>query len=231
MLQNTTNETRQNNTKGNLVDLKLGCTRLIIDTCKKHALLRNQAAYALATAYHETAHTMVPVREMGGETYLKSKKYYPYVGMGFVQLTWEYNYKKATKELGVDFLSDPKKLLVPAYSSEILVVGMKDGWFTGKSLKNYITLSNSDFAGARRIINGTDKAALIAGYATQYDALLKAEGYGAAPAPGAVPEPTPVSAPKPVSTPAETPASSDKRPSLLVILFHIILSLFKGKSS
>lgn len=158
--------------------MSLGDTRLIVDTCIKHGLLRNQAAYVLATTYHETAHTMKPVREMGGEAYLKGKKYYPYVGMGYVQLTWRYNYERAAKELGVDFVANPKLLLQAKYAVQILVVGMKEGWFTGKNLSDYITLSKSDFTNARRMINGTDKAALIAGYARAYDDALKAEGYG-----------------------------------------------------
>ena len=162
------------------MDLKTGHTRLIIDECRKQGLLRNQCAYVLATAYHETAHTMKPVREYGGEKYLKSKRYYPYVGMGFVQLTWKANYEKASRKLGVDFVADPKLLLKPAYSATILVVGMKEGWFTGKKLADYITLQKSDFRNARRIVNLMDKAALIASHAVAYDALLKADGYGEA---------------------------------------------------
>lgn len=160
------------------MNMNLGDTRLLIEVGRKHGLLRNEMAYVLATAYHETAHTMKPVREYGGEKYLRSKKYYPYVGMGYVQLTWKENYEKASRKLGVDFVSNPKLLLEPKYSAEIIVVGMKEGWFTGKKLSDYITLNRSDFEGARRIVNGTDRAALIAGYARSYDKLLKAEGYG-----------------------------------------------------
>ncbi|MFC4624245.1 hypothetical protein ACFO1V_03215 [Daeguia caeni] len=160
------------------MNLDLGDTRLLIEVGAKHGLLRNEMAYVLATAYHETAHTMKPVREYGGEAYLKKKKYYPYVGMGYVQLTWRENYEKASRKLGVDFVSNPKLLLEPKYSAEIIVVGMRDGWFTGKKLSDYITLQKSDFKNARRIVNGTDKADLIAKYARQYDASLLAEGYG-----------------------------------------------------
>ena len=160
------------------MNLKLGDTGLIIEECRKQGILRNQVAYILATAYHETAHTMKPVREYGGETYLRSKKYYPYVGMGYVQLTWDYNYKKAGDKLGVDFLKNPKLLLQSKYSVPILVTGMKEGWFTGKKLSDYITLSKSDFKGARRMINGTDKADLIAGYANSYNNDLIQLRYG-----------------------------------------------------
>lgn len=161
-----------------MVNLNLGDTQLIIGEASKRGLLRNQLAYVLATAYHETAHTMKPVREYGGEPYLKSKKYYPYVGMGYVQLTWLDNYKKASTKLGVDFVKEPKLLLEAKYAAPILVIGMVEGWFTGKKLSDYITLSKSNFVDARRIVNGTDKAGLIAGYAKEYDDLLKAAGYG-----------------------------------------------------
>lgn len=160
------------------MNLTLGDTRLIIAACKKEGLLRNQAAYVLATAYHETAHTMKPVREYGGETYLKKKAYYPYVGMGYVQLTWLANYRKASKKLGVDFVKNPRLLLKAEYAAPILVIGSRDGWFTGKKLSDYITLSRSDFTGARKIINGTDRAKAIAEIAVGYDALLKRDGYG-----------------------------------------------------
>ena len=164
------------------MNLTLGDTRLIIAACKKEGLLRNQAAYVLATAYHETARTMKPVREYGGETYLKKKAYYPYVGMGYVQLTWLANYQKASKKLGVDFVKNPRLLLKAEYAAPILVIGSRDGWFTGKKLADYITLSRSDFTGARKIINGTDRAKAIAELAIGYDALLKQDGYGETPA-------------------------------------------------
>src|SRR5690348_9732185 len=107
------------------MNLNLGDTQFIIEEAKKLGLLRNELAYVLATAYHETAHTMKPVREYGGETYLKKKKYYPYVGMGYVQLTWDYNYKKASVKLGVDFVANPKLLLEKKYAAPILLIGMK----------------------------------------------------------------------------------------------------------
>jgi hypothetical protein len=66
----------------------------------------------------------------------------------------------------------------PDVSAKILVTGSLEGWFTGKKLGDYITLSNSDFKGARRIINGTDKASAIATIARAYDAALKVSGYG-----------------------------------------------------
>ncbi|MGN6307332.1 MAG: hypothetical protein ACTHNH_21145 [Mesorhizobium sp.] len=196
------------------MNLNLGDTRLIIDACKTAGLLRNQAAYVLATAYWETAHTMKPVREYGGESYLRSKTYYPFVGMGYVQLTWRKNYEDWSKRLGVDFVANPKLLLEPKYAVRVLVDGMRLGTFTGKKLADYITLQSSDFAGARRIVNGTDKAASIAAIARDYDASLKAEGYGTVSQPASPPVQPP-------------PAANDNNPNWLAALVAAILGIFK----
>ncbi len=211
------------------MNLTLGDTRMIIDACLEHGLLRNECAYVLATSYHETAHTMKPVREYGGEKYLKSKAYYPFVGMGYVQLTWRHNYEKAGKKLGVDFVADPKKLLQPKYAAPILVIGMKEGWFTGKKLSDYIDLHRSDFTGARKIINGTDKAKLISDIAIRYDALLRADGYGA-PKPALPVEPVVVHIEdKPlVINPGKAPVQPNKDGPLWGLLFWV-MGLIWGK--
>ena len=198
------------------MNLEKGDTRLIIDMCKKHGLLRNQAAYVLATAWHESAHTMRPVMEYGGTAYLKAKKYWPYVGRGYVQITWLENYQKASKALGVDFVKFPKMLMEPKYAAPILVVGMKEGWFAGDKkgrhrLDRYITLQKSDYTGARRIVNGTDKAGLIATYAHAYEADLKREGYGSAVP--TVPQPS-------------TPQVLEPSGGLLAILINLFKAIF-----
>ncbi|WP_407977003.1 glycoside hydrolase family 19 protein [Brucella pseudogrignonensis] len=174
--------------------MHLGDTRLLIEAGRERGLLRNQMAYVLATAYHETAKTMKPINEIGSEKYLRSKKYWPYIGRGYVQITWKNNYEKAGRILGIDFVSKPELLLQPKYAAPIIIAGVVEGWFTGKKLSDYITLQKSDFKNARRVVNGTDKAELIAGYANDYDKALLAEGYGVdqvvtAPAADVVPEP------------------------------------------
>lgn len=207
------------------MNLTLGDTRLIIDACKKQGLSRSQCAYVLATAYHETAHTMTPVREYGGETYLRKKPYYPYVGMGYVQLTWKANYERASNELGYDFVANPKALLQPKYAAPILILGMSEGWFTGKKLSDYIGGNGADFLHARRIVNGLDKADLIAGYAKDYVLLLNADGYGLSAPPAPVPPPSP--APEPVvvpSPPVVVPVAT--APSFWASLFSAIGKLF-----
>ena len=52
---------------------------------------------------------------------------------------------------------------------------MRKGLFTGKKLSDYISKANGcDYKESRRIINGQDRAALIAGYATTLEDILRA---------------------------------------------------------
>lgn len=124
-------------------------------------------AYALATDFHETAHTMQPIEEKGGTKYLKGKPYYPWYGRGLVQITWEKNYKKYGLTKPEDALQWDKALYVMFH-------GMINGTFTGKKLSHYFNATTEDPRGARKIINGTDKAGLIADYYTNFLGALKA---------------------------------------------------------
>lgn len=141
-------------------------------------------AYILATAYHETAKTMQPIAEYGkgknygyGKKLNMSRKPYTtpnqlYYGRGFVQLTWYENYEAMGKRLGLDLLNNPDLMLTLEPSIQTMFIGMKMGMFTGKKLSDYFNHTKTDWVNARRIINGTDKAELIAGYAkTFYKAL------------------------------------------------------------
>lgn len=146
-------------------------------------------AYCLATAFHETARTMQPIEEYGrgkGGTYGPTG----FWGRGLVQLTWQANYAKATAELrkrGVltaaeDLVKTPALALRPDVAAAVMFYGMVEGWFTGKKLADYFGPGRSDPVGARRIINGTDKAATIAGYHAAFVDALTAGGYAAIPA-------------------------------------------------
>lgn len=137
-------------------------------------------AYALATAGHETAWSFQPVEEgyyLGSaakvKRFQKTLRYFPYFGRGYVQLTWAKNYEHASKKLGVDFNKHPELVMQPENAYEILTAGMHEGWFTGKKLSDYIYGSTADYKNARRIINGVDKAALIASYAKAFEKILR----------------------------------------------------------
>lgn len=164
-------------------------TQAQVDGCK--ALLRafegmspRWQAYALATAFHETAGTMKPLREYGGPSYWKRYEGredlgnvnpgdgVKFHGRGFVQLTGRDNYRKASKLLGADLINKPDLTMRPDYAAVIMRDGMIKGWFTGQKLADYFNAEFTDPVGARRIINGRDKARLIAGYYRNFlDAL------------------------------------------------------------
>lgn len=145
----------------------------------------SHAAYALATSFHETAKRMQPVREGLNATDTwrrKNLRYYPYYGRGDVQLTWLENYQRADRELGLQgaLVSNLDLALDPDVSAKIMVRGMTEGWFTKKSLKDYLPNdkgSKTQFKNARRIINGTDKADMIAEYALKFQTALEAAGW------------------------------------------------------
>ncbi len=143
-------------------------------------------AYALATAFHETAGTMQPIREYGrgkGRKYgVKGKHGQVAYGRGYVQLTWDWNYQKADDELvlGGRLTRDYDLALDCQIAADIMVRGMREGWFTSRKLGDYLPTgkfgTRAQFKEARRIINGTDKADLIAGYALAFQDALAAGG-------------------------------------------------------
>jgi hypothetical protein len=143
------------------------------------------AAYGLATAKWETAHTMQPIAEYGrgaGRKYGRPdpRTGHTYYGRGFVQLTWDYNYEKAGEKLRLDLLNKPDLAMKPDVAARIMIRGMVEGWFTGKTLAAYTRRGVVDYIGARRIINGNDRAVLIARIAEGFEAALRAAGYEAA---------------------------------------------------
>jgi putative chitinase len=153
---------------GRLLEKQIDGMNRILDEWKRRGWPDDRwLAYMLATVFWETAKTMQPVREGGGEAYLRSKRYYPWVGEGLVQVTWEANHKKfgATR---------PGQLMTWPIALRALFDGMQKGVFTGKALGDYFTNSIDDPRNARRIINGMDKADLIAGFHRQFLAAIKA---------------------------------------------------------
>lgn len=153
------------------------------------------AAYALATSFWETAQKMQPVEEIGrgkGRAYGVPGKHRGQIayGRGDVQLTWDYNYARADRELGLAgaLIADYALALRPDVSARIMVEGMLEGWFTGKKLADYLPkigiASIEQFKAARRIINGVDRAAQIAAIALVFQDALADGGWAPAkPAP------------------------------------------------
>jgi len=145
------------------------------------------SAYMLATTKRETAHTMLPIEEYGKgknrpygkEVTVKDKsgKEYKntYYGRGYVQLTWDENYKKMSSALktGETLYLYPDKVLEPDIAYKIMSHGMRHGVFTSRKLSDYINGGQCDYVNARRIINGTDVAQMISDYAKTIELLLR----------------------------------------------------------
>lgn len=105
-----------------------------------------------------------------------------YCGRGFVQLTWHDNYMRAMAVVGVDLVNHPDLAMRPDIAAKVMFEGMTrsqivfedhthtgpDFSFTGKVLEDYFNDRNEDWVGARRIINGTDHAAMIAATAQKF---------------------------------------------------------------
>ncbi len=139
---------------------------------------KRQIAYVLATPYHECFNPkfpetrITPIKEFGGDKYLKAKMYYPYFGRGFSGLTWLANYKREAKRLKIDLVNNPDLILEIPTAANSHVYCMKHGTYTGRKLSDYINGNKCDFINARRIINGTDRADLVKGYAEKFLAAL-----------------------------------------------------------
>ena len=158
-----------------------GVSAILNEYRKNHSTLSLPAlAYILATVHHETGTTFQGIDEWGkgkgkdyGRKIRMDRRPYTtpdklYFGRGFVQLTWYENYEKAGKKLGIDLLNKPELALDLDIGVKILFIGMIEGWFTGRKISTYFTPAKNDFINARRIINGKDKALLIAGYANDF---------------------------------------------------------------
>ncbi len=185
-------------------------TDAIIDEWNENYALEDtrMLAYILATAWHETGQRMYPIREAFADTDEEAiralDKYFAnrtrniywrpveetgraYFGRGYVQLTWDTNYKKADQYLGIDpeaedfkersYYWEPDNALDERSSIRITYSGMFRGWYTTYCLLNFFPPNQkADWAGARRIINGVDKKEKIAGEAVAFQNILQTAG-------------------------------------------------------
>lgn len=160
----------------------------IIEEGRRRGRGVNDIAYVLATGYHETSRWRYDEeigqgegRDYGEAVLLIRGVRQIYYGRGDTQLTWLRNYARMslalTLEHGreIDLVNKPELATQPEYSSLIIWEGMVRGMFTGHGLADYLSGDVPDFVGARRIVNGTDRADLIAGYARNFLAALEGE--------------------------------------------------------
>ena len=166
---------------------------------------RDELAYDLATSYHETAATMQPITELGGRSYFNKYEPgtalgarlgntqpgdgYRFRGEGDVQNTGRRNAAYSSRKLNeafglnVDFVANPEQRGDPILSAHCLFLGNRQGWWTGRNILQYVDgIDESDaedvreWTNARAVVNGSDRAAKIAGYALKFETALKAAG-------------------------------------------------------
>lgn len=153
-------------------------------------------AYMLATAHHETGGRMQPVRETfaatdeaaivrldrafaAGRLPQVSAPYWrrdadgrSWLGRGLVQITHRRNYERLSGLTGIDLVGRPERAMEMAVSVEILFLGMLRGAFTGRRLAEHFSGGRADWVGARRIVNGLDRAERVAEYGRAFLAAL-----------------------------------------------------------
>lgn len=178
---------------GKLLGSQVKGIEMLVAECVTYGMTDiRQVAYVLATAYHETAKTMMPIREYGSHDYFMNRYDVSgknpqlakdlgnnivgdganFCGRGYVQITGRANYAKFKKILNIELIAHPDYALLPENASRIAVYGMAQGLFTSKKLSDYINCTTCNYAQARRIINGMDKSDLIANYAKQFELAL-----------------------------------------------------------
>ncbi|AJK27160.1 EF hand domain protein [Acinetobacter phage vB_AbaM_phiAbaA1] len=180
---------------------QVNALNFLVMKCKEAGMTYPETAYALATVYHETGvvkggklvRTMLPVEEQGSDKYLS--KYdtgklatslgntqaldgdgQKYKGRGYVQLTGTRNYALFSKLLGVDLLGEPELAMDPEIAAKIMTYGMLNGSFTGVGFRRKRPVSKynkAQYIAARNIINGSDRANDIAGYAMIFERALR----------------------------------------------------------
>ncbi|WP_372393514.1 XVIPCD domain-containing protein [Xanthomonas sp. NCPPB 3582] len=133
--------------------------RLIVKTALENGVSDpKQISYMLATAQHETRNFQAPDEDFGRSQArkLKYRGGEEFYGRGYVHLTHDDNYEQFDRLLGLngEMVRNPNLAKDPEIAAKVLVVGMRDGLFTGKPLDRYIDSDSHDVYNARRVVNG-----------------------------------------------------------------------------
>jgi len=153
---------------------------ILTEATKAGIVDKGQLAYILATAFHESHLGRLMEEFASGWAYewrrdlgnVQQGDGPKYKGRGFVQITGRRNYSDWSQRLGIDLINNPERTLEPEIAAKILVIGSRDGTFTGHKLEDHISGLKRDFYNARRIINGLDRATEIAAIALDFYRVL-----------------------------------------------------------
>ena len=176
--------------QGNLTQSQVNGMNYLLDTWEKYFARDNPLdgtmwlAYALATTFHETDRTMQPIEEYDkSQPYAQPKGEFGncYYGRGHVMLTHPENYQACEAMLAEKYglahplYEYPHRMLEDEPSALVLFDGSINGIFTGVGLPQYFSTERGveDPYNARRVINGVDKAEMIAGYYWSFKKALQ----------------------------------------------------------
>jgi putative chitinase len=179
---------------GSLKQTQVDGLTTLLDYWETHHAAKDDRwlAYVLGTAYHEVDRRMQPIHEYGSTAYFMSRYDISgnnpklatrlgnnivgdgatYHGRGFVQLTGKANYQDWENRTGQPLVAQPDLVIDTGIATRIIFEGMIGGTFTGRQLSDYFSPAKADWVNARRIVNGLDKANMIAGYGQEFYAAL-----------------------------------------------------------
>lgn len=132
---------------------------IIIDNLTEYAVNTSlRIAAFLAQVGHESGRLRYLEEIASGEAYEGRKdlgNYYPgdgkrYKGRGLIQITGRANYEAISKDLGVDFVSEPEKLAEPEYAV------VSAFWFWNKKKLNELADAERFIDITKRINGGTN---------------------------------------------------------------------------
>ncbi|WP_157072225.1 peptidoglycan-binding protein [Picosynechococcus sp. PCC 73109] len=143
---------------------------MLLETCQRCGIIEpTQVAYILATAGHAGdfgASLVEPTPDPNLESRRDLGNIQPgdglrYQGRGFVKIAGRLNYTRWGDRTGVNLVDHPDFAAEPHLAAIILVLGLRDGSFTGQKLDDYLNGDRQDFYHARRIVADLDPAAAI----------------------------------------------------------------------
>lgn len=126
---------------------------LIVSALSAQGLTSDAVLIAVAaTVATETGIFMPIVEKLANmdhqpELFGMQAKYFPYVGRGYVQITWRANYDHYGKVIGVNLLNNPEKACEPLIAAKILAAFCKEHHIGDLA-------ASGNWRGVRKAVNG-----------------------------------------------------------------------------
>lgn len=155
---------------------------LIVDALEGRGIYdRDVCLGVLPTVSIETASQFAPVEEafwLSDDWRRANLRYYPFFGRGYIQITWEENYRDAGAALGVDLVGNPALALDPTVSARVFAWFWATKGVRAKDGSRFYTLVDlcheHDYEWIRRSVqggtDGLDRLIAMASALDAYDA-------------------------------------------------------------